>query len=262
MNTAAIPAGQRFQHVTDSPCMLPDLLAQVILAFAFAFTYRLPVKLQSTEPPNQGRSQAERNSASHTTITGIMDASPLAILPAELRNEVWQRVLTCATPLNLIGIPPPLTRAWPQIRAETEQLYYVVNDFVLHADFSKPSALPANQIFIFDATKPRLVHSIIIEYHAGCDKHPETGVSYLLVNDAALQMLASALAGKGLRRDQVEWAVVPDPETPAVVNGHMGRFFSLPGRRTVDVVREQEGKVRRVWVEACGEAGEGSWGEA
>jgi len=78
-----------------------------------------------------------------------MDKSPLSKLPAELRNRIWELALASDVPLAAkwrnteskfrperppASDPAALTKTCKQLRAESGQLFYTVNHFILRVD--------------------------------------------------------------------------------------------------------------------------------
>ena len=64
----------------------------------------------------------------------MMDSSPLQRLPAEIRNTIWEYVVTSHKPIRISTTMklPPITQVCEQISNETIGLYYSNNDFVFY----------------------------------------------------------------------------------------------------------------------------------
>ena len=78
-----------------------------------------------------------------TRITATMDNSPLAKLPAELRNEIARLALEQESPLDLglIRRDNGLTQTCKQLRGETRPMFWALNRFELRVGTTKSTMI-------------------------------------------------------------------------------------------------------------------------
>ena len=71
-----------------------------------------------------------------------MDASPLALLPGELRNTIYTHILINSYPIDITypttAREPGLLTTCRQIRHEVSAMYYSENSFLLHHNIDRP----------------------------------------------------------------------------------------------------------------------------
>ncbi|KAK5721835.1 hypothetical protein LTR15_006428 [Elasticomyces elasticus] len=118
-----------------------------------------------------------------------MDNSPFALLPAEIRNDIFRLALTSGVPIPFLPENEPgLLQTCRQIREETKQVHWVENEFILMVQGHR------------GARRPRQVLQDIQRY-------------------PKFEMVLRALAAKGATYQQVVIDADIAPKHPAWVPG-------------------------------------------
>lgn len=141
-----------------------------------------------------------------------MDASPIAKLSAELRNEIYSLALYDDEPRNLLTDHPPLLQTCRQIRNECHLVYYALNTFTMtitgdtQGQDSQSTALRfVRKIDQLNQKKLQHIRTLNVTYEALFQ--PSAHVSEWHVHKRRAELVCDALAAKGLRREQVVWDV-------------------------------------------------------
>jgi len=168
-----------------------------------------------------------------------MDASPLAKLPPETRNEIFELAFTVHNPAPLLDPDLPLTQTCRQTRGECLQVYYVCNEFELdisgeHISLALTSLAIAPLVRKLAQLDQKLlrhipqVHVIFEESTLRHERYYHARWAYIW----RLKLVCDALATKGLRYKQVAWNV-----RVTARNYMPGSYMRLTEREALNRVR-------------------------
>ncbi|KAK3638371.1 hypothetical protein LTR22_017849 [Elasticomyces elasticus] len=131
-----------------------------------------------------------------------MDDSPFALLPAEIRNDIFRLALTSEVPIPFLPENEPgLLQTCRQIREETKQVHWAENEFILMVQGHRGARRPRQvlqDIQSLNIHKFRAIPKIIVRY--------EAWRPFPHINEppkSKFEMVLRALAAKGAAYQQV-----------------------------------------------------------
>ncbi|KAK5766623.1 hypothetical protein LTS12_003242 [Elasticomyces elasticus] len=153
-----------------------------------------------------------------STPLQAMDNSPFALLPAEIRNDIFRLALTSEVPIFFLPENEPgLLHTCRQIREETKQVHWVENEFILMVQSHRGARRPRQvlqDIQSLNIHKFRAIPKIIVRYEAW---RPRPHMCE--PPKPKFEMVLRALAAEGATYQQVVIDADIAPKHPAWVPG-------------------------------------------